>query len=169
MEISLPTCQDRELTHGDRPLLQCRQLVELQKDLKSSTEKMLSGSQQSANPAAGKNDTAAEGQGKSGEQSGLYLAQTLLVFTVGRNTLHINRLACLESDVCMPGAGASLFEGMSLMEGTAPSAADAKQAAPSQGAESEERRSGMELDFSPPVLTSHKGVEHGSANRQALP
>ena len=47
--------------------MQCRQLVELQKDLKSSTEKMLSGSQQSVNPAAGKNDAAAKGQGKSGK------------------------------------------------------------------------------------------------------
>ena len=26
----------------------------------------------------------------------------------------------------------------------------------------------MELAFSPPVLTSHKGAEHGTANRQAL-
>ena len=71
--------------------------------------------------------------------------------------------------MCMPGAGASLFEGMSLMGGTAPSTSDGKQAAPSQGAESEERHSGMELAFSPPVLTSHKGVEQKSASRQALP
>ena len=77
MKVSLTACQYREPMHGDRPPLQCRQLVELQKDLKSSTEKMLSGSQQSAYPAAGKDDTAAEGQGKSGKQSGLYIAQTL--------------------------------------------------------------------------------------------
>ena len=73
----------------------------------------------------------------------------------------------------MPAAGvslgASLFEGMSLMGGTVPSASDGKQAAPSQSTESKERSSGMKLAFSPPVLTSHKGAEHGSATRQALP